>query len=144
MRQMIEDRTKAELLAKDSLKKSEDQVSLTFLNFITQFFFQIYEANMKVHDMERMLIIMDENSQLINSNNNSLEEENRRQADDLDKLIECYKQASAEITSLKEQLKEAKKAAATFSVTRIEPPKMDAEMENGAPEGWLRDFELEK
>jgi hypothetical protein len=36
--QLLEDRTKAEMAAKDSMKKAEDQ---------------IYEANMKVHDMER-------------------------------------------------------------------------------------------
>lgn len=106
IQEMLEDRTKAELAAKDSLKKAEDQ---------------IYEANMKVHDMERLLQTMDENNQALEFRNNELNKEIKRQSDDYDKLLQGYTEASKEIAGLKESLTSAKKAASTFSVTRIEP-----------------------
>jgi pSer/pThr/pTyr-binding forkhead associated (FHA) protein len=110
MRQLLEDRTKAEMVAKDSLKKAEDQ---------------IYEANMKVHDMERILTSIEENNQSLERRNTALEEENKRQADDNDRLLQCYTEASKEIGTLKEALAAAKKTSATFSVTRIEAPKKE-------------------
>lgn len=111
MRQLLEDRNKAELAAKDSLKKAEDQ---------------IYEANMKVHDMERLLVMMDENNQSLERRNKELDDDNSRQATDYEKLLECYTEAGKEIAGLKEALTAAKKTASNFSVTRIEAKKEES------------------
>ncbi|KAI6175281.1 FHA domain-containing protein [Aphelenchoides bicaudatus] len=116
VRQLIEDRNKVELAAKDSLKKAEDQ---------------IYEANMKVHDMERLLVMMDENNQSFSRRNTELEEENQRQTTDYDKLLQCYTEANKEIGGLKEALVAAKKTTSTFSVTRIEA----ADKKESSPDG---------
>ncbi|KAH7729574.1 FHA domain-containing protein [Aphelenchoides avenae] len=78
---VYEDRTKAELMAKDHLRKAEEQV---------------YETTMHLHDVEKSLVNIEEENSFLRKQCDNYEQELRRRKDELEDLHNKYTEALRE------------------------------------------------